>query len=173
MKTFSEFIIEAEIKWNTGVLKGSGKSPSSTASQKITQLGRQMSTPRTTPQQMTKIAQRVKKMKSVISGASEVAKVSDPRPESLESKRGSNTKIRGYASKGKDPVSSTGTLGHISRQRITDIRTGKDLGSASTPGVNISGRYSDTRSRSQKGGKVPTRNIGQGYSSPERGNYSD
>lgn len=158
MKTFLEFISEAEVAWNTGTLKGSKKSPSATASQKVTQLGRQMTNPRTTPQQMASIAQRVKKMKSAIVGSGEVAKASDPRPENKDAGR-TNTKVRGYASKEKDERGRVGSLRDIdSGNQPSDVRT--------------SGRYGDTRSRSQGGGSVPTRNKGQGYSTPERSHYS-
>lgn len=129
MKTFSEFIAEVEVKWHTGTLKGSGKSPSSTASQKLSQLGRQMSNPRTTPQQMSQIAKRVKGIKTAIAGAGEVAKVSDPRPESRDAGR-KNTKISGYASKPKDVVSRVGTTGDVQR---TDI--------PAEPDVKVGSRY--------------------------------
>lgn len=123
MKTFSEFIAEAEVKWHTGTLKGSGKSPSATASQKVTQLGRQMTNPRTTPQKMSQIAQRVKRMKSAIAGSGEVAKVSDPRPENKDAGR-QNTKVRGYASKPRDVVSRVGTTSDVQR---TDIPSASDV----------------------------------------------
>jgi hypothetical protein len=152
MKTFSEFISEAEVKWHTGTLKGSEKSPSATASQKVTQLGRQMTNPRTTPQQMSGIAQRIKKMKSVISGSGEVAKVSDPRQQSKDVGR-QNTKIRGYASKPRDVVSRVGTSSDVQR---TDLPAEPDVitqnrytksGTAGGRGTNISrsGRTYGTR----------------------------
>ena len=152
MKTFLEFISEAEVAWNTGTLSGSKKSPSATASQKMTQLGRQMSNPRTTPQQMASIAQRVKRMKSAIAGSGEVAKVSDPRPESRDSGR-ANTKVRGYASKPRDVVSRVGTTSDVQR---TDLPAEPDVvtqhryvkkGTAGGRGTNISrtGRTYGTR----------------------------
>lgn len=152
MKTFLEFISEAEVAWNTGTLSGSKKSPSATASQKMTQLGRQMSNPRTTPQQMASIAQRVKRMKSAIAGSGEVAKVSDPRPESRDAGR-TNTKVRGYASKPRDVVSRVGTTSDVQR---TDLPAEPDVvtqnrytkaGTAGGRGTNISrtGRTYGTR----------------------------
>jgi hypothetical protein len=72
-----------------------------------------------------------------------------------------NTKVRGYASKPKDVVSSTGSLSNVDK---TNIPTPSD--------ERISGLHGDTRSRSQRGGSVPTRNKGQGYSSPERSSHS-
>lgn len=78
------------------------------------------------------------------------------KPKEPES---SNTWTRGYASKGKDVRGSAGSLRDIdSGNQPSDVRT--------------SGRYGDTRSRSQGGGSVPTRNRGQGYSTPERSHYS-
>jgi hypothetical protein len=152
MKTFLEFISEAEVAWNTGTLRGSKKSPSATASQKVTQLGRQMTNPRTTPQQMASIAQRVKKMKSAIVGSGEVAKASDPRPENKDAGR-TNTKVRGYASKPKDVVSRVGTTSDVQR---TDLPAEPDVvtqhryakkGTAGGRGTNISrtGRTYGTR----------------------------
>lgn len=152
MKTFSEFILEAEIAWNSGRLKGSGKSPSDTATQKISQLGRQMSSPRTTPQQMVSIAKRVKGMKSVIAGSGEVAKGSDPRPENKDAGR-TNTKVRGYASKSRDVVSRVGTTSNVQR---TDLPSERDTitqnryskkGTAGGRGTNVSrtgGTYGTT-----------------------------
>lgn len=152
MKTFLEFISEAEVAWNTGTLSGSKKSPSATANQKMTQLGRQMSNPRTTPQQMASIAQRVKRMKSATAGSGEVAKVSDPRPESRDVGR-TNTKVRGYASKPRDVVSRVGTTSDVQR---TDLPAEPDVitqdryakkGTAGGRGTNISrtGRTYGTR----------------------------
>jgi hypothetical protein len=152
MKTFSEFIVEAEVAWNTGSLKGSKKSPSATASQKMTQLGRQMTNARTTPQQMASIAQRVKRMKSAITGAGEVAKVSDPQKVSKDVGR-TNTKISGYASKPRDVVSRVGTSSNVQR---TDLPGERDVitqnryasrGTAGGRGTNISrtGRTYGTR----------------------------
>ena len=126
MKTFSEFIAEAEIRWHTGTLKGSGKSPSATASQKLSQLGRQIINPRTTPQQMSQIARRIKSMKTAITGSGEVARASDPRPQSRDVGR-TNTKIRGYASKPKDVVSRVGTTSDVQRTDVPaepDVRVG-------------------------------------------------
>jgi hypothetical protein len=133
MKTFLEFISEAEVAWHTGILKGSKKSPSSTATQKITQLGRQMTSSRTSLQ----------KMKSAIAGSGEVAKVSDPRPETKDAGR-TNTKIRGYASKPRDVVSRVGTTSDVQR---TDLPAEPDVvtqhryakkGTAGGRGTNVS-----------------------------------
>jgi hypothetical protein len=152
MKNFSEFILEAEIAWNSGRLKGSGKSPSDTAAQKISQVSRQMTARGTTPQKMVQIAQRVKTMRSAVSGASEVAKARDPRPENKDAGR-TNTKISGYASKPRDVVSKVGTTSDVQRSdlpgerdTITQNRYTKS-GTAGGRGTNISrtGRTYGTR----------------------------
>jgi hypothetical protein len=154
MKTFSEFIAEAEVKWNTGTLKGSGMSPSSTAATKLSQLRRQMSNPRNTPQQMSQIAHRFQKIKSKIAGAGEEAKIRDPRTQSKDAGR-TNTKIRGYASKSRDVVSRVGTTSDVQR---TDLPSEPDVvtqhrytkkGTAGGRGTNIarSGRTYGTKGR--------------------------
>lgn len=154
MKTFSEFIAEAEIKWHTGTLKGSGMSPSSTATTKLSQLRRQMSNPRNTPQQMVQIAKRVKGIQVGSSGAAEVARASDPRPESRDAGR-KNTKISGYASKPPDVESRVGTTSNVQR---TDIPAEPDVitqnryskrGTAGGRGTNVarSGRTYGTKGR--------------------------
>ena len=152
MKNFSEFILEAEIAWNSGRLKGSGKSPSDTAAQKISQVSKQMTARGTTPQKMVQIAQRVKTMRSAVSGASEVAKARDPRPENKDAGR-TNTKISGYASKPRDVVSRVGTTSDVQRSdlpgerdTITQNRYTK-AGTAGGRGTNISrtGRTYGTR----------------------------
>ena len=145
MKTFSEFILEAEVAWNTGILKGSKKSPSDTAKQKLSQIGRQISSSRTTPQQVTSLAQRGKKIRSAISGSDEIAKVKDPRPETVATQMGregrvsSKTKVSGYASKPRDVVSRSGTISNVQR---TDL--------PSEPDVVIQHRYA---SRGTAGGR--------------------
>ena len=152
MRTFSEFIAEAEIKWNSGRLKGSGKSPSDTAAQKISQVSRQTTARGTTPERMVQIAQRVKKMRSAVSGANEVARARDPRPENKDAGR-TNTKISGYASKPRDVVSKVGTTSDVQRSdlpgerdTITQNRYAK-AGTAGGRGTNISrtGRTYGTR----------------------------
>jgi hypothetical protein len=154
MKTFSEFILEAEIAWNSGRLKGSGKSPSDTTTQKISQVSRQMTARGTTPSQMAQIAHRVKKMKSGFSKANEVAKTQDPRPDNKDDGR-TNTKIRGYASKPRDVVSRVGTTSNVQRtdlpgerDTITQNRYAK-AGTAGGRATNISrtGRTYGTRGR--------------------------
>lgn len=152
MKTFSEFILEAEIAWNTGRLKGSGKSPADTATQKISQVSRQTTARGTTPERMVQIAQRVKRLRSVVSGENERAKTKDPRPENKDAGR-TNTKISGYASKPRDVVSKAGTTSDVQR---TDLPSERDTitqnryakkGTSGGRGTNISrtGRTYGTR----------------------------
>lgn len=152
MKTFSEFLLEAEIAWNTGRLKGSKKSPADTATQKISQVSRQTTARGTTPERMVKIAQRVKKMRTAVSAASEIARVRDPRPQNKDAGR-TNTKISGYASKPRDVVSKVGTTSDVQR---TDLPSERDTitqnryakkGTAGGRGTNISrtGRTYGTR----------------------------
>jgi hypothetical protein len=152
MKTFLEFISEAEVAWHSGTLSGSKKSPSTTASQKVSQLGRQMTNPRTTPQQMASITHRVKKIKNQLSIQGEIAQTRDPRPKNKDAGR-TNTKVRGYASKPRDVVSRVGTTSDVQR---TDLPAEPDVvtqnryakkGTAGGRGTNISrtGRTYGTR----------------------------
>lgn len=112
MKTFSDFIYEAEVKWNSGELPGSQKSPANTAKQKYTQLGKDLVNPRLSQQDKNEIAQRMKKMGLAIKGASEVASVNDPPTPSKDKNRAPN---RGYASKPRDVISTSGTQSGIQR----------------------------------------------------------
>jgi hypothetical protein len=165
MKTFLEFIAEAEliendqqelskIRAEIKMLQGRGRPGDD---EKIKEL----------VQRAEPLAREVKD--SARSG--EMIKQIQDKPQEPENK---NTWVSGKPKTKKGgEVSSVGTQSNVSRQRITNMRTGQDLGSASTPGMNVSGLHGDPSSRSQKGGKVPTRNIGQGYSGPERGKYSD
>lgn len=175
MKTFKEFIYEAEVRLYQGTLKGSGKSPFATGSDRATQLGTQvkkeLSSRSPNLQRIATLSKRAKDIKTGLEKASVLEKERGHGPENKDAGR-TNTLVTGYASKPRDVVSSVGTSPNVSRQRLTNLRTGEDLGSAQIPGENTSGRYSDTRSRSQRGGTVPTRNKGQGRSTPERGRYS-
>lgn len=90
-------------------------------------------------------------------------------PDKLKSSQHTWTSGKPKTQKGGE-ISSVGTQDSVARQTITDMRTGRDIGSGSTPGENVSGLHGDTRSRSQGGGTVPTRNRGQGNVRPERGN---
>lgn len=76
MKTFREFILEAEIKWNTGSLKGSGRSPAETAKQRKSQIER---TARQKPS--PEVFSRLTKIKKGISGSDTLSKDTDPKPE--------------------------------------------------------------------------------------------
>ena len=143
MKTFLEFIAEAEIKWNTGRIRGGKISPAVAAKEKLKDLTNKF----TSNQSDTDLAGRIKILRAKVKHEDERAKERDPLPPSESSQR-KNTKTSGYASKGKDVRGSVGSL--------HDIDSGNQ-----PPDVRTSGRYGDTRSRSRRGGSVPTRNTGQ------------
>jgi hypothetical protein len=169
MKTFLEFITEAEliendqqelskIRAEIKMLQGRGRPGDD---EKIKEL----------VQKASSLANKVNYSAELAAKGNEVLNQIQDKPQKPENK---NTWVSGKPKTKKGgEVSSVGTQSNVSRQRITNMRTGQDLGSASTPGMNVSGLHGDPSSRSQKGGKVPTRNIGQGYSGPERGKYSD
>lgn len=162
MKTFKEFISEAEVAWNTGVLKGSGKSPSDTAKQKMAKLSAQTRNPRMTSQQQVGVAQRIKKMRSAVTGASEVAKSRDPRPETRETqmRRSGRAHVNtGYSQLRDTPISSVGTQSNVGRTGIHDIRTGRRLGSAEAPDALVKDRFASPGS-SGSGGKNISRSGG-------------
>jgi hypothetical protein len=153
MKTFSEFIAEAE-----------------NASSQIAALRAQAR------QAMQRGDMEKFKELNVRAGelqAGTQAKISAATSDKPKTSTKPNTYVGGYASKPKDVVSSVGTQANVSRQRVTNLRTGTDLGSASSPGENVHGRYADTRGRSQRGGTTPQRNKGQGRSTPEKGKYGE
>lgn len=52
-----------------------------------------------------------------------------------------NTWVSGRASKPESPISSVGTTADVRRRRVTDIRTGRDLGQAEPSDTRTSGRY--------------------------------
>ena len=140
MKTFQEFILEAEIKWNTGTLKGSKKSPSDTAKQRKAKLDRDA---RQKPS--PKVFSRVTKIKKGISGADALAKDTDPKPETRASKMQRTGKMRvntGYATFKDTPTSSVGTESGVDRTGVHDLRQGgRRTGSATAPGEVVSDRY--------------------------------
>jgi hypothetical protein len=135
MKTFQEFILEAEIKWNTGSLKGSGKSPSDTAKQKQAQLNR---TAKEKPS--PEVFGRVSRMKRGISGATTLAKDTDAKPETTATRMqrtgrvSKNTLSTGNASKPRDTRGRAGSL--------------ENIPSSAGEGENTStgGRFGDRRS---------------------------
>jgi len=156
MKTYSEFILEAEpIKWNTARLKGSGKSPADTAKQKLTNLSKQMTARGTTPQQMVNIAGRIKRMKAGITNADEKFRTKDPRPETRATTAQRTGRMRvntGYASKPADTRGSTGSLSGIASP------AGEGSGS------RVAGRYGDLRKGSSNNISSTQINTGRGYS---------
>jgi hypothetical protein len=136
MKTFREFILEAEaeIKWNTGSLKGSGKSPSDTAKQKQAQLNR---TAREKPS--PGVFGRVSRMKRGISGATALAKddPNDQKPETTATRMQRTGRVKqntGYASQSRDTRGRVGSL--------------ENIPSSAGEGENTStgGRFGDRRS---------------------------
>ena len=147
MKTFREFLEEAEVRWNTGSLKGSKKSPRDTATQKAAQLA---SSSRTNPSLMPRAA----KLRRRLSQVNALANISDPRPETTDTRtrrQGTQRVNTGYATFRDTPISPVGTTPDVRRRRVTDIRTGRDLGSAEPSGTLTSGRYGDKKTGS--GGK--------------------
>ena len=136
MKTFREFLEEAEVRWNTGSLKGSGKSPRETATQKAAQLA---ASSRTNPVLMPRAA----KIRKRLSQVNALANTRDPRPETMDTRtrrQGTQRVNTGRASKPESPTSSVGTTANVRRRRVTDIRTGSDLGPAEPSDTRTSGR---------------------------------
>lgn len=124
MKTFRQFILETkEIKWNTGTLRGSGKSPSQTAKQRKSQIER---TARQKPS--PEIFTRLTKIKKGISGADTLAKDTDPKPETTATRMQRTGRMRqntGYATFRDTPTSSVGTVSGVRRRGLepSDTRT--------------------------------------------------
>lgn len=121
MKTFREFILEAEIKWNTGSLKGSGRSPGDTAKQRAAQLSAKS---RTKPTLMPQVAKFRKKITQVDT----LAKETDPKPETTATRMQRTGKMRqntGYATFKDTPTSSVGTVSGVKRRGLepSDTRT--------------------------------------------------
>jgi hypothetical protein len=163
MKTFREFILEAEaeIKWNTGSLKGSGKSPSDTAKQKQAQLNR---TAREKPS--PEVSGRVSRMKRGISGATALAKddPNDQKPETTATRMqrtgrvSKNTLTTGNASKPRDTSRRGGSLPNIAAsaddnmarrgQRTTGRYTGNQHGQTGSGGTGT-----DSTGASKLGGR--------------------
>ena len=69
-----------------------------------------------------------------------------------------NTWVSGRASKPESPTSSVGTTADVRRRRVTDMRTGRDLGPAEPSDTLTSGRYGDKKTGS--GGKNISRSGG-------------
>lgn len=140
MKTFKEFILEAEIKWNTGVLKGSGKSPADTAKQRQALLNREAG-----KNPSPELFGRVARMKRGISASDTLAKDTDPRPETTATRMRRTGRERintGRATFSDTPISSGGTESNVDRSGIHDLRQGgRRIGPASAPDEVTSGRY--------------------------------
>ena len=140
MKTFAEFILEAEIKWNTGTLKGSGKSPSDTAKQRKVNLDRKAK-----QKPSPEVFSRLTKIKKGISGADTLAKDTDPKPDTTATRMQRTGRMRqntGYATFRDTPTSSVGTESGVDRTGVHDLRQGgRRTGSATAPGEVVSDRY--------------------------------
>lgn len=150
MKTFLEFISEAEFYLDT--LRGSKKSPFSTASERQSKIRRQLDNPRLSDQQKEKLRIRFANINKGIKKAGTLAKEMGKGPENKDAGR-TNTKVRGYASKPRDVVSRVGTTSDVQR---TDLPSEPDVvtqhryakkGTAGGRGTNISrtGRTYGTR----------------------------
>ena len=153
MKTFSEFIAEAEVRWNTGTLKGSGKSPSDTAKQKMTKVTQSQRTA-SSPQQIAQTTQRLQRMKAGISGADEESKTRDPRPETTATRAQRTGRMRvntGRASKSADTRGRSGSLPNVASP------AGEGSGS------RVAGRYGDLRKGSPNNIGSTQINTGRGY----------
>ena len=146
MKTFQEFILEAsKIKWNTGTLKGSKKSPSDTAKQRKAKLEKDL---RQKPSPRGFI--RLTNIKRGISGADALARDTDPKPETTATRMqrtGRTTVNKGYAQTGRkgrigpDSASSVGTVSNSRRRRVVNMSTGGDLGPADPSDVRIKDKH--------------------------------
>lgn len=140
MKTFREFILEAEIKWNTGSLKGSGRSPAETAKQRKSQIER---TARQKPS--PEVFSRLTKIKKGISGSDTLSKDTDPKPETTATRMQKSGKMRkntGYATFKDTPTSSVGTESGVDRTGVHDMRQGgRRIGSAGPSDQVTSGRH--------------------------------
>lgn len=144
---YDELIDEAKIDWNAG--------PRAKAERKVSSLGQKMR--RARPEDMVKLATRIKQLKSRISLENE----KNPPPPQKKGisgiARGGRPQSTGYE------VSSVGTQPDIER-RIVNIKTGEDLGSSSSRDTLTGGRYADRRTaggrgtnRSRTGGTYGTR----------------
>jgi hypothetical protein len=153
MKTFSEFIAEAEVRWNTGKLKGSGKSPADTAKQRMTKVTQSQRTA-SSAQQIAQTTQRLQRMKKGISTSDEIAKTQDPRPETTATRAQRTGTMRvntGYASKSADTRGRSGSLSGIASP------AGEGSGS------RVAGRYGDLRKGSSNNIGSTQINTGRGY----------
>jgi len=159
MKTYSEFILEAEpIMWNTARLKGSGMSPADTAGQRLTSLSRRRGTTLT---QKVDIAGRIQRMKAGITKADEKFRTKDPRPETRATTAQRTGRMRvntGRATipRGETPISSVGTVAGRDR-RIVNMKTNDVISNTSlAPGMTASGsQINDPKRRNR-----PTRSGG-------------
>lgn len=125
MKTYKEFILEANEQKELSTIRRTLRNPPPGTN--IAKLNARAS-------ELTKIIRDKKETSPKKSGRE--ARISDPER---------TVKNTGYAQTGKrgsgTPVSSVGTVSGVKRIRITDLRTGKNLGSAEPSDTRTSGRY--------------------------------
>lgn len=160
---YDELLSEVEIKWNTGTLKGSGKSPANTAKMRQSQLRTRRGRG---PKDIANTTRRFAIISGNIKKADELSKIRDPRPETTDTRMGREGRRRintGYATHKDTPISSVGTTADTDRE-IVDLRTGRRMGSSSSSDTLTGGRYAnrDTAggrrtNRSRTGGTYGTR----------------
>ena len=135
MKTYRQFILEAELSWWNG---GRPKAKS-----KESELRRERDG---SPEEQVKRFSRLKKIESSIEKTD--SRESDTKPkETAKQKRQRTNAVKntGYAQTGKrgkgTPTSSVGTVSGVRRRTFTNIRTGEVLGPAEPSDTRTSGRY--------------------------------
>ena len=135
MKTYRQFILEAELSWWNG---GRPKAKS-----KESELRRERDG---SPEEQVKRFSRLKKIESSIEKTD--SRESDTKPkETAKQKRQRTNAVKntGYAQTGKrgkgTPTSSVGTVSGVRRRTFTNIGTGEVLGPAEPSDTRTSGRY--------------------------------
>ena len=159
---YDELLSEVEIKWNTGTLKGSGKSPANTAKMRQSQLRTRRGRD---PKDIANTTRRFAIISSNIKKADELSKIRDPRPETTDTRMGREGKRRintGYATHKDTPISSVGTDPNVQRTGVHDLSTGKRIGNEQPADVLTARRFGGTpggrgTNRSRTGGTYGTR----------------
>jgi hypothetical protein len=141
MKTFREFILEAR-KSEQETIDWWGKGRPK-ASQKVAQLRRDRN-----PQTMSKSVRKITQITKAINDKDQRHEASKPARTAAQRAQDSGrvhrsqyaqTGVRGRI--GPDSPSSVGTVSGNKRRRVTNIKTGQDLGSAEPSDTRVSGRY--------------------------------
>jgi hypothetical protein len=134
MKTFLEFIAEAEVRWNTGRIKGGTQSPSSVANQKMKNLVDKLTrTPNLNASEKKGLEDRIRKMRPAIKGATQLAKERDPLPQGEWNKRENR--------RGKRPSQEGDTRGPSGSLPSIPSSAGEG------EGISVGSRYADIRGR--------------------------